>query len=164
MATAHEFAALLDTITSTALRERVEDSAICNARDTMREIGRDSFGWDDDSEYWIMAINTAKMCIDCARDFYPELFTTQQESNTMPSHILYTARNTTPHHNESAYWILATRESDGKWHMAFGDYLRSTVQFERDSYRSDYAAKDLRIVRSTDSQAAIDATFAALNS
>jgi hypothetical protein len=89
--------------------------------------------------------------------------TTQQESNTMPSHILYTARNTTPHHNESVYWILATRESDGQWHMAFGDYTRSVVQFERDDYRSTYAAKNLRIVRSADSNAAIEHTMRTLN-
>jgi hypothetical protein len=200
MATAHEFTALLDSITTTALRERVEDSAICNARDTMREIGRDSYGWNDDSEYWIVAINTAKMCIDCARDFYPELFAPMTQAQARALAKLdrsYRARHlgndewcvwqdsadhrvefdsatiarlttTTTTQQEShtmgtAYWILATRESDGKWHMQFGDYARDIVQFERNDYRSTYAAKNLRVVRCTDSWESIDAAIAALN-
>ena len=48
------------------------------------------------------------------------------------------------------YWTLFTREDDAKWYPQFGDYSASCVNEERQSYRNEYAAKDLRIISHAD--------------
>lgn len=66
-----------------------------------------------------------------------------------------------------AYYTLAERQPDGTWAPAFGDYDKDVVAQERADMLHGSAgrirAKDLRIVRSGDSQAAIDAAIAKLN-
>lgn len=45
------------------------------------------------------------------------------------------------------YYCLLTRDTVAdKWAMAFGDYDRPTVVFERGEYRRQYAAKNLTII------------------
>jgi len=61
------------------------------------------------------------------------------------------------------YFTLAVREA-GQWSPQFGDYDRETVEAERDDYRDHgHKVRDLRIVQSGDTQAAIDAAIAKLN-
>jgi hypothetical protein len=62
------------------------------------------------------------------------------------------------------YFTLAVRD-DGRWAPQFGDYDRSVVADELNDYvdSHDYRRKDLRILTTTDAQAAIDAAVAALN-
>lgn len=61
------------------------------------------------------------------------------------------------------YHCLLTRESSSdKWGLAFGDYDRPAVVFERDEYRQNYMAKNLTIIsapnaRTKTVQSAIDA-------
>jgi hypothetical protein len=51
------------------LRWHVECSAEANAGDTMNETGG---AWFSD-EYWASALDTAKMCADDWRSYYPKL-------------------------------------------------------------------------------------------
>ena len=53
----------------------------------------------------------------------------------------------------------------GQWRLEFGDYDRETVTAERDDYHQGggYPLRDLRIITTRDSQAAIDAAVAKLN-
>jgi hypothetical protein len=60
------------------------------------------------------------------------------------------------------YFTLAVRE-DGRWAPQFGDYSRSVVAEELDDYLSrDVRRGDLKVVRSGDTQASIDAAIAEL--
>ena len=55
---------------------------------------------------------------------------------------------------ERAYYMLFTRESDGKWSPQFGDFVRKVVVDEsRDSYR-EYKGKDKQIVKTTEAMSA----------
>lgn len=49
------------------------------------------------------------------------------------------------------------------WSIEFGDYDRETVEAERDEYLRDYPAKRLKIIRTGDGQADIEAAVAKLN-
>jgi hypothetical protein len=69
--TSRKFYAMLAAIESEELRVRVEDSAIANAGDTMIEQGRKGH---DGPDFWEMAISTARMILDCPKDYYPELY------------------------------------------------------------------------------------------
>lgn len=63
------------------------------------------------------------------------------------------------------YHTLCIRE-DGIWAPQFGDYSREVVEQERDDHRDSangYKAKDMRIITSGDTQAAINAAVAKLN-
>lgn len=61
------------------------------------------------------------------------------------------------------YHTLAVRE-DGRWAPQFGDYDRETVDSEREEYRDKgHKARDLRIITTGDTQAAINAGIANLN-
>ena len=53
----------------------------------------------------------------------------------------------------------------GAWRPEFGDYDKSTVEAERDDYHQGggYLLRDLRIITTSDNQAAIDAAVATLN-
>lgn len=65
------------------------------------------------------------------------------------------------------YYSLLTREvipSGHVWAIAFGDYDRETVEFEREDYRDNgHKAKDLKIITTDDSHAAIRAAVDKLN-
>lgn len=64
------------------------------------------------------------------------------------------------------YHTLLTREDDGKWHIAFGDYDRQVVVDEKEGYRDGYPgykAKDLKIITTGDRQADIAREVAMLN-
>jgi hypothetical protein len=63
---------LLNSVPNATLRDRVADSALTNASDTMLERGRTDTHYT--SEFWEMAITTARMVLDCPQDYYPELF------------------------------------------------------------------------------------------
>ena len=67
----------------------------------------------------------------------------------------------------TAYFTLAERQPDGAWTPQFGDYDKDVVAQERAdrlySGAGRIRAKDLRIVRSADSWASIDAAIAKLN-
>ena len=63
------------------------------------------------------------------------------------------------------YYTLAVR-MNGEWSPEFGDFDRETVQIERNSYRQSpmgFAAKDLMILISGDSQDEINDAIASLN-
>lgn len=66
-----------------------------------------------------------------------------------------------------AYYTLAERQPDGAWAPQFGDYDKDVVVQERRDMLYSGAGrlrgKDLRIVRSGDSWAEIDAAIAKLN-
>lgn len=66
--TEKDFYALMATIESEDLRERVSDSALTNAGDT-----EGVTAWTT-PEFWEVAIVTAKMILDAPRDWYPELY------------------------------------------------------------------------------------------
>lgn len=61
------------------------------------------------------------------------------------------------------YFTLVIREDDGVWVADFGDYDRETVEYEREACKPQHRAKDLKIIRSGDSQAEIDKQVALLN-
>lgn len=65
------------------------------------------------------------------------------------------------------YFTLVERTPDGPWGPQFGDYDKQCVEDERADMLYAGAgrirAKDLRIVRSGDTQAEIDAAIAKLN-
>lgn len=67
------------------------------------------------------------------------------------------------------YYTLVTRDWNdgakamGPWTPQFGDYDREVVQDEREEYLNEYAASDLKIVTSGDTQAEIDERIAKLN-
>lgn len=65
------------------------------------------------------------------------------------------------------YFTLAERTPDGPWGPQFGDYDKEVVEDERRDMLYSGAGrlrgKDLRIVRSGDTQAEIDAAIAKLN-
>jgi hypothetical protein len=69
--TSTKFYDLMKSIENEQLRVCVQDSAICNAGDTMTEQGRKG---DMGPAFWEVAIQTAKMILDCPKDYYPELF------------------------------------------------------------------------------------------
>lgn len=64
-----------------------------------------------------------------------------------------------------SYYTLVGRDVDtGIWGIVFGDYSRSVVVEERDDYRhysDDYSA--LKILKTGDTQAEVDAAVAKLN-
>lgn len=63
----------------------------------------------------------------------------------------------------TTYYTLAVRE-DGVWAPQFGDYDRDVVADEKLDYRDHgYSARDLKIIRTGDTQADIDARIAAMN-
>jgi hypothetical protein len=53
----------------------------------------------------------------------------------------------------------------GTWRLEFGAYDKSAVEAERDDYHQGggYPLRDLRIITTSDTQAAIDAAVATLN-
>ena len=62
------------------------------------------------------------------------------------------------------YWTLAERGEDGKWAIAFGDYERRVVQDEADDMvNSGTKRKNLKIITSDHSRAAVEGAVAALN-
>lgn len=71
-------------------------------------------------------------------------------------------RRTRPYH------LLLTRETaTDKWGVAFGDYDRPAVVFERAEYRQRYMAKNLTIISAANArgktvQAAVDALNASI--
>lgn len=63
----------------------------------------------------------------------------------------------------ATYYTLAVRE-DGVWGPDFGDYDRDTVVDEKLDYQDrGYSARDLKIIRTGDTQADVDARIAAMN-
>lgn len=64
------------------------------------------------------------------------------------------------------YYVLLSREgADQPWGVAFGDYDRRAVDFERDDYRNNYAAKNLHIIRAQNArQSTINKLVTELNS
>ena len=61
------------------------------------------------------------------------------------------------------YFTLITRDADGTWFPQFGDYDRNVVKEEVTEYRSEYRAKDVKVIRCDDeSLAALDRAIAAL--
>jgi hypothetical protein len=63
----------------------------------------------------------------------------------------------------ATYYTLAVRE-DGVWGPQFGDYDRETVVDEKIDYQDHgYSVRDLKIIRTGDTQADIDARIAAMN-
>ncbi len=65
-----------------------------------------------------------------------------------------------------AYFTLLSREPEAgsPWAIEFGDYERETVAEEMSSYRDHgHKARDLKIIRTTDRQSAIDAAVRKLN-
>jgi hypothetical protein len=69
-----------------------------------------------------------------------------------------------------SYYTLAVRWHEvgltlGHWTPEFGDYDEEVVEEERRYYRIDHGhkAKDLKIIRTGDTQAEIDAGIAKLN-
>lgn len=64
------------------------------------------------------------------------------------------------------YYVLLTRDAaDKPWGIEFGDYDRPAVQFERDDFRQNYAATNLRIIRAENARkSTIDNAVAELNS
>lgn len=62
------FDAFIAGIECPELRNRIEDSAMCNsfAVEVYDE-------YADDQQRWEIALSTAKDCADCPRDYYPEL-------------------------------------------------------------------------------------------
>ena len=63
----------------------------------------------------------------------------------------------------STYYTLAVREN-GIWGAQFGDYDREVVLDEKLDYQDQgYSARDLKIIRTGDNQADIDARVAAMN-
>lgn len=61
------------------------------------------------------------------------------------------------------YFILAER-CGGQWSVEAGDYARATIEDEYQDRRDhDVRARDLKIVSTTEDQAAIDAAVAKLN-
>jgi len=64
------------------------------------------------------------------------------------------------------YHVLFARESaTDRWTLEFGDYDKSTVVYERQTYRdNDYKASNLKVITSTsDKQACLNAIMARLN-
>ena len=63
----------------------------------------------------------------------------------------------------ATYYTLAVREN-GIWGAQFGDYDREVVLDEKLDYQDQgYSARDLKIIRTGDNQADIDARVAAMN-
>lgn len=60
------------------------------------------------------------------------------------------------------YYTLAIR-IDGQWSAEFGDFDRRTVKDERDHARSEFKAKDLRIIKHAPTHEATLAAIAELN-
>ena len=61
------------------------------------------------------------------------------------------------------YYTLAVREG-GRWAPQFGDYDRETVDSEREEYRhKSHKARDMRVITTGDTQAAINDGIAKLN-
>ncbi|MNZ81401.1 hypothetical protein D3C78_1000650 [compost metagenome] len=65
-----------------------------------------------------------------------------------------------------AYYSLLSREDDASpWTIEFGDYDKECVESEKEEYRDKgVKATNLKIIRTDDSQAAINAKVAQLNS
>lgn len=64
------------------------------------------------------------------------------------------------------YHTLLVRDGAGEpWEIYFGDYTRSTVNYERDDviYSEQYKRKDTVIITTGDAQADIDAAVRKLN-
>lgn len=66
-----------------------------------------------------------------------------------------------------AYYTLAERQPDGPWSPQFGDYDKEAVEAERADMLYSGAGrlrgKDLKIIKTGDRQADIDAAVAKLN-
>lgn len=60
------------------------------------------------------------------------------------------------------YYTLAAKVN-GKWCPIFGAYDKPTVKDEREDVKIDYPLGTTRIIKTGDSQAAIDAGIAQLN-
>jgi hypothetical protein len=61
------------------------------------------------------------------------------------------------------YFVLAVRE-DGVWAQQFGDYDRETVEFElEDHIDHDVKRRDLKILKTLDTEAAAREAVAKLN-
>jgi len=62
------------------------------------------------------------------------------------------------------YYTLLTRHC-GRWGIAFGDYDRRVVEYEREDYAmgEGYKKKDLKIITTSATQRDIDAAVAQLN-
>lgn len=60
------------------------------------------------------------------------------------------------------YYTLAVRDQ-GVWGPQYGSYSRSDAHEEMLDHAERYALKDLKIIRTDDEQAAIDAAIAKLN-
>lgn len=67
--------------------------------------------------------------------------------------------------NRKYFSLLSIDGTPGcKWAIEFGDYDLQTVEDERDDYRDrGWKAKELKIITTGDTQAAIDAAVAELN-
>lgn len=63
------------------------------------------------------------------------------------------------------YFLLLARETpQAHWGIQFGDYDRETVTAERDEYRGQYAARNLKIVTSNSArQSCCDYVVSRLN-
>lgn len=61
-----------------------------------------------------------------------------------------------------AYFSLLSKV-DGKWSVQFGDYDRSVVEDEKSDLLDSEEGIKLKIVKTDDSQAAIEAKLASLN-
>lgn len=64
--------------------------------------------------------------------------------------------------NKSYYTLLMF--VDGKWFIHFGDYEKEVVEDELADFKDSAPKAKLKIIRTGDSQAAIDAKVAELNS
>lgn len=62
------------------------------------------------------------------------------------------------------YYVLFIQDENNRWWPEFGDHERSVVKFERDDYRHNYKASQLKIVAvENSSTAAIDTARLKLN-
>jgi hypothetical protein len=68
-----EYKIFIASIDNCPLSACVDDSARTNATDTMIERGRGRKDWQEDEEFWIVALDTAKACLDDWHNYYPEL-------------------------------------------------------------------------------------------
>ncbi len=62
-----KFNAFIEAIADPVLRNRITDSALTNAFEFAAE-------YPNDEKRWEVALATAEECLDCAHDYYPELF------------------------------------------------------------------------------------------
>ena len=75
MSTKKEYDDLISSITHKGLADLVDSTASANAGDSTAEQGIVNDGSGDFwAAYYESAIATAKCCIDCADEYYPQLF------------------------------------------------------------------------------------------